>query len=137
MRRVEHAIRTEEKEERRTMTRTGRLLGIALPALTLIGLVSLAPSESRAITYGKQDCTDPDTNTGCMFRNTVSLSGFRLPQPPDNTTDEYVSLTRCSGSLLSNDPYRMVILTAGHCACAYLDGLQAIRSSLSVFCSMR
>jgi Trypsin len=106
------------------MTKVGRLLRIVLPALTVTGLVSLA-SECRAITYGRQDCTNPDTNAGCMFRNTVSLSGFRLPEPADDTTEEFVSFTRCSGSLLSNDPYRMVILTAGHCASAYLDGLQS------------
>src|SRR5262245_51160356 len=91
----------------------------AVFALSAVWLVSFAPHEATAITYGQQDCI---SGGACKYPNTVSLSGFRPPQPGEGT--EPVSFLRCSGSLLDYVPgHRFVILTAGHCASAYLAGL--------------
>jgi Trypsin len=91
----------------------------ALFALSAVGLVSLAPPAAKAITYGRPDCISGST----CHPNTVSLSGFRPPAAGEGT--EPVSFLRCSGSLLDYVPGdRFVILTAGHCASAYLAGLQ-------------
>ena len=49
----------------------------------------------------------------------MSLSGFR----PDGAG--LLSSVRCSGSLLRKEEDWLVILTAGHCVAAYLDGLQS------------
>lgn len=89
--------------------------------LALGGLLVLAASDAAAVTYGRQDCTDNATNTGCDHPNVVSLSGFR------NASETLVSSIRCSGSLLEAEAEadRITILTAGHCVAAYLDGLQS------------
>lgn len=84
--------------------------------------MTVAPDAS-AITYGEPDCASLSENTDCLHTNTVSLSGFREPAP-DEVADSYISFLRCSGSLLSKDANRFIILTAGHCASAYLSGLQ-------------
>ena len=96
--------------------------GLGLAAAAFVGAVSLASPQAQAITYGEPDCTDLAQNIGCHHPNTVSLSGFRAPAPGEAA--EYVSFLRCSGSLLSKDDDRFIILTAGHCASAYLAGLQ-------------
>ena len=88
-------------------------MAAATAVLALIG------GQAGAITYGRLDCTDNATNTGCDHPNTVSLSGFR----PQGTG--LISSIRCSGSLLRDEGDWLVILTAGHCASAYLDGLQS------------
>ncbi|MGH6934101.1 MAG: trypsin-like serine protease [Dongiaceae bacterium] len=107
------------------MTTMSRMLWLAIPALVLAGVISLTATDAQAITYGQQDCTVPADNVGCQFPETVSLSGFRLPTAADNTTEDLVSFGRCSGSLLSKDAERIVILTAGHCASGYLGDLQS------------
>jgi len=84
----------------------------------LTGIAILAAPEAAAITYGEPDCDDNDTNFNCEHPNTVSLSGFRV-----GAGGQFISSIRCSGSLLSVDADRFVILTAGHCASAYLSGL--------------
>jgi hypothetical protein len=98
---------------------------LGLAALALAGAATLWAPESMAITYGEPDCTDLATNTGCQHANTVSLSGFRKPtQDEESKTDSLISFLRCSGSLLTKDADRFVILTAGHCASAYLAALE-------------
>lgn len=87
--------------------------------------LSFAPGDARAITYGHEDCTDNATNFECGHPNTVSLSGFRPATPDDDTDAELVSYLRCSGSLLSKDDDKLVILTAGHCSSGYIDALQS------------
>jgi len=104
------------------MTRSSSALRSVSLVLALLGLGSLAAPAAKAITYGKPDCVDNATNTGCLHPNTVSLSGFRPPRAGEAA--EAVSSVRCSGSLLSKDDDRFVILTAAHCASAYLSGLQ-------------
>lgn len=96
---------------------------LALTAAALVGTGILATPGANAITYGRADCTDLSQNIGCQHPNTVSLSGFREPTA-DEDTDSLISFVRCSGSLLSKNADRLVILTAGHCASAYLSGLQ-------------
>jgi hypothetical protein len=98
----------------------GRRLGLA--AVVLTGTAILAPPKATAITYGEPDCVNNATNTGCQHPNTVSLSGFRQATDDENT-DSLISFLRCSGSLLTKSADRFVILTAGHCASAYLSGL--------------
>ena len=98
-------------------------VGLGLAVAAFVGAAILGSTEARAITYGEPDCADLAQNTGCHHTNTVSLSGFRAPAAGEET-DSYVSFLRCSGSLLSKDDDRFVILTAGHCASAYLAGLQ-------------
>jgi len=89
-------------------------------ALSAAWLMSFTPHEATAITYGQPDCI---SGAPCKYPNTVSLSGFRQPRQGEGT--EPVSFLRCSGSLLDYVPGdRFVILTAGHCASAYLAGLQ-------------
>lgn len=109
------------------MTRTGTALRVGLPLMTLLGALGLAAAPSHAITYGQQDCKDPATgaDVACTYPETVSLSGFRLPTPADNTSEDLVSFGRCSGSLLYKDEARIVILTAGHCSSGYLADLQS------------
>ena len=99
------------------------LARLSLAALALVGTAILATPEATAITYGEPDCTDIATNTGCRHPNTVSLSGFRKPTASEDT-ESLISFLRCSGTLLSKDADRFVVLTAGHCASAYLSGLQ-------------
>ncbi len=95
-----------------------------LAALALTGIAILATPEAAAITYGEPDCFG-DLIPPCVHPNTVSLSGFREPtEAEEELTDSLISFIRCSGSLLSADEDRFVILTAGHCASAYLSGLQ-------------
>lgn len=72
-----------------------------------------------AITDGVPDCTDNATNAGCLYPNTVSISGFRL----DTDTNEWVSSRRCSGSYLTSNNNRLIILTAGHCSSLYSQSL--------------
>lgn len=96
--------------------------GLGLAA-ACVGAAILTASSASAITYGEPDCADLSENIDCLHTDTVSLSGFREPRPGEET-DSYVSFLRCSGSLLSKSPDRFVILTAGHCASAYLAGLQ-------------
>ena len=88
-------------------------LAAAAAALTILG------GQAAAITYGRPDCADNATNSGCDHPNTVSLSGFR----PEG--GGLVSSVRCSGSLLRDRADRLVVLTAGHCVAAYLDGLRS------------
>ena len=95
------------------MTGSKRLATAAVAVLVLIG------GPAGAITYGQLDCKDNATNTGCAHPSTVSLSGFRLKG------GRLVSSVRCSGSLLSKEEDWLVVLTAGHCVAAYLDGLQS------------
>jgi hypothetical protein len=99
---------------------------LGLAAIALVGTALLAAPGADAITYGKQDCTDFSNSTTCHHPNTVSLSGFRAPTAAEiqNGTTSDISSIRCSGSLLSNSADRFEILTAGHCASAYLAGLQ-------------
>ena len=85
------------------------------------GLIALAPSTARAITFGEPDCVDNATNVGCGHPNTVSLSGFRAPR--EGELVDAVASGRCSGSLLAKDDERVIILTAGHCVSFYLAGL--------------
>ena len=92
-------------------------------AAAFVGAAILTAPQADAITYGEPDCADLSENIDCLHTNTVSLSGFRRPAPGEET-DSYISFLRCSGSLLSKDTDRFVILTAGHCASAYLSGLQ-------------
>lgn len=99
------------------------LAGLGVAAAAVIGTALLAAPGADAITYGQQDCTDFSDSTTCHHPNTVSLSGFRAPTA-DEDTESLISSVRCSGSLLSNSADRFVILTAGHCASAYLAGLQ-------------
>jgi hypothetical protein len=109
------------------MRKFGLLFGnglFALPALALLGGLALMSSKANAITYGAQDCEDNATNLNCGHPNVVSLSGFRPATPDDNTTADLVSFVRCTGSLLRKDEDKFVILTAGHCASAWLAGLQ-------------
>src|SRR5829696_1721983 len=87
-----------------------------LAAATVLALIG---GQAEAITYGRPDCTDNATNTGCDHPNTVSLSGFR-PQGAG-----LISSIRCSGSLLRATADWLVVLTAGHCVAAYLDGLRS------------
>jgi Trypsin len=82
-------------------------------------ILALLGDQAAAITYGRPDCTDNAANTGCEHPNTVSLSGFR----PEGSG--LVSSVRCSGSLLQDEADWLVVLTAGHCVAAYLDGLQS------------
>jgi hypothetical protein len=91
---------------------------LSISAFTFACYLAVMP-KAVAITYGQSDCAD---NTGCLHPNTVSLSGFREPGAGEQAT--LISSIRCSGSLLSVDESRFVILTAGHCASAYLAGLQ-------------
>ena len=105
------------------MERPSLAAQLSLAALALVGTAILATPEATAITYGEPDCTDIATNTGCRHPNTVSLSGFREPTASEDT-ESLISFLRCSGTLLSKDADRFVILTAGHCASAYLSGLQ-------------
>jgi hypothetical protein len=92
----------------------------ALVVLSAVCLASLATPAAKAISYGAPDCI---SSGACKYPNTVSLSGFRSPRAGEGT--EPVSFLRCSGSLLDYVPGdRFVILTAGHCASAYLSGLQ-------------
>jgi hypothetical protein len=89
------------------------------PLTALVASVAaLICGEAAAITYGRPDCVDNAANLGCDHPNTVSLSGFR-PQGGG-----LVSSIRCSGSLLRDEGDWLVILTAGHCVAAYLNGLQ-------------
>lgn len=97
---------------------------LSLAGMAVVGAAILAVPEAKAITYGMPDCTDFDDSTSCEHPNTVSLSGFRPATASDETDETLVSFVRCSGSLLSKDADRFVILTAGHCASAYLSGLQ-------------
>jgi len=101
-------------------------VSLGLAAAAFIGTVVLAAPEADAITYGKKDCIDFSDSTTCNHPNTVSLSGFRAPTAQEklNGTTSDISSIRCSGSLLSVSADRFVILTAGHCASAYLAGLQ-------------
>ena len=92
-------------------------------ALLAAAMLGLAATEARAITFGEPDCADNATNTGCAHPNAVSVSGFRAAGPGEPPVDG-VSSVRCSGSLLSKDDQRIVILSAGHCVSAYLAGLQ-------------
>ena len=102
------------------MTRSSHALRSVSLVLALLGLGSLAAPATNAITYGRPDCAG---GAECRYPNTVSLSGFRPPLEGEGT--EPVSFLRCSGSLLDYVPGdRFVILTAGHCASAYLSGLQ-------------
>ena len=94
------------------------MAGKFLMAAAVVALVLLC-GQAKAITYGKLDCTDNTTNTGCAHPNTVSLSGFRLDGP------DLLSSVRCTGSLLRKEADWLVILTAGHCVAAYLDGRQS------------
>ena len=84
-----------------------------------VAVLALFGGPAGAITYGTPDCDDNATNAGCDHPNTVSLSGFR----PDGAG--LLSSVRCSGSLLRKEEDWLVILTAGHCVAAYLDGLQS------------
>ena len=97
-----------------------RKLACLMPAL--LALASLTVPEAEAVTYGREDCVDNSTNLQCEHPNTVSLSGFRLPSPSEPV--DAVSSLRCSGTLLRKDAERLVFLTAGHCASAWLSGLQ-------------
>ena len=99
------------------------MAGLGFAALAFAGTAILAAPEANAITYGEPDCADLSQNIDCQHPNTVSLSGFREPASGEGT-DSLVSFLRCSGSLLTKNPDRFVILTAGHCASAYLSGLQ-------------
>ena len=97
---------------------------LGLAGLVIVAVAALAVPSSKAITYGDPDCTDFQDADTCQHPNTVSLSGFREPTEAEQEfTDSLVSFTRCSGSLLSKNDDRFVILTAGHCASAYLAGL--------------
>ena len=89
------------------------LVAAATAVLAFIG------DSASAITYGRLDCADNASNKDCDHPNTVSLSGFR----PDG--DGLISSVRCSGSMLRVKDDWLVILTAGHCAASYLDGLQS------------
>ena len=84
-----------------------------------VAVLALFGGPAGAITYGTPDCDDNAANAGCDHPNTVSLSGFR----PDGAG--LLSSVRCSGSLLRKEEDWLVILTAGHCVAAYLDGLQS------------
>ena len=95
----------------------------AFGALVLAAFGS-SPPEARAITFGQPDCVNNSMNDGCLHPNTVSLSGFRLPNE-DELGVGAVSEGRCSGSLLRKDDERIVILTAGHCVSLYLVLLQS------------
>jgi Trypsin len=100
-------------------------LGLAAAAIAAAAILQIP--EAKAITYGEPDCEDIATNFKCEHPNTVSLSGFREPTPAEEELVEagtLISFVRCSGSLLAEDDNRFVILTAGHCASAYLAGLQ-------------
>lgn len=90
----------------------------ALP-LAVGAALALLSLDAGAVTYGRLDCDDNATNTGCAHPNTVSLSGFRQQD------GGLISSVRCSGSLLRDAGDWLVILTAGHCVAAYLDGLQS------------
>jgi hypothetical protein len=103
------------------MSRSGIGFGFIVAAFIVAGCLAM-PRAAQAITYGQPDCQDNATNTNCLHPNTVSLSGFRAPNAGEQAS--LVSSIRCSGSLLSVDEFRFVILTAGHCASAYLSGLQ-------------
>ena len=84
-----------------------------------VAALALLAGQAKAITYGTPDCANNATNTGCAHPNTVNLSGFR----PDG--NGLLSSIRCTGSLLRNEADWLIILTAGHCVAAYLDGLQS------------
>ena len=88
---------------------------LCLTTLTLVGAAFLATPEAQAITYGEADCQDNATNTGCRHPSTVSLSSFRGVSTAG---------VRCTGTLLTEDADRFVILTAGHCASEMLERLQ-------------
>jgi Trypsin len=95
-------------------------LRFMLSTLAVLCLGSAPAPEAAAVTYGHPDC---DEGAECDYKNTVSLSGFRLPRAGEAAP--LVSFLRCSGSLLDKSSAgRLVILTAGHCASAYLAGLQ-------------
>jgi hypothetical protein len=106
--------------------RCSSIAGPGLAAIALVGAALLAAPGADAITYGEQDCSDFSNDATCHHPNTVSLSGFRAPTDAEklNGTTSDISSIRCSGSLLSNSADRFEILTAGHCASAYLVGLQ-------------
>ena len=87
--------------------------------MAAVAVLALFGGPAGAITYGTPDCDDNAANAGCDHPNTVSLSGFR----PDGAG--LLSSVRCSGSLLRKEEDWLVILTAGHCVAAYLDGLQS------------
>ena len=70
-----------------------------------------------AITYGRLDCTQCPHG----LRSPEHRQPVRLPPSGHGL----ISSIRCSGSLLRKDRDWLVILTAGHCAAAYLDGLQS------------
>lgn len=91
-------------------------------AAVLVAFAFAAAPDAGAVTYGRPDCTDNNTNFECQHPNSVSLSGFR---PAPGSTTPGISSIRCSGSLLELGDERMLILTAGHCAAAWLAGLQA------------
>jgi Trypsin len=94
-------------------------LRFVLSALAVVCLAGVAAPEAAAVTYGHPDCDEGE----CKYPNTVSLSGFRAPGEGEGAS--LVSFLRCSGSLLDKSSKdRFVILTAGHCASAYLAGLQ-------------
>ena len=97
---------------------------VLLGALLAVAALGLAAHEAKAITFGEPDCDDNATNSNCRHPNTVSVSGFRASGPNEPPVDG-VSSVRCSGSLLSKNADRFVILTAGHCASAYIAGLQS------------
>lgn len=104
------------------MARSSSVMHFGLLSLAFAGLAIVEAPGAGAVTYGEPDCTNNATNTGCLHPNTVSLSGFRPPRLGENA--EAISSVRCSGSLLEKSADRFVILTAGHCASAYLSGLQ-------------
>jgi Trypsin len=98
--------------------------GFGFAAIAVAGVVALGTPHASAITYGEPDCTDFADIETCQHPNTVSLSGFREPTDAEKEfTTSLISSVRCSGSLLSRNEDRFVILTAGHCASAYLSGL--------------
>lgn len=100
---------------------------LSLAVVAIAGTAILGMPQAKAITYGVEDCDELATNTGCEHPNTVSLSGFREPTPGEAEEVPGVTLIssiRCSGSVLKEDDDRFVILTAGHCASAYLAALQ-------------
>ena len=96
------------------MSETSLTMRLYLVTLAFAGVAFLAVSDAQAITFGEPDCIDNATNTGCLHPNTVSLCGF----------SGGVSAFRCSGTLLTENADRIVILTAGHCASGWISGNQ-------------